>query len=181
MKKLVLTLSILLITLTGCSQPFSSDDRAPIDSFCGNRFEPVDLEPLPKEYFGITPTHAVRAEAYACVNDLWAPIGGLASVYINGTTPGQQVASGVVKTGKNTPWPYNNIAARLGFQFPIFIEPGIEVAVSAAFTSLLDKGEMLSCWMVYPDGREIPGTRAITVQTTGDHVTNADCIGILQG
>lgn len=153
------------------------------DSPCGYNFEYERLEPLPREYHGIVPTHAVRAQVYACVgNDVahtWEPIGGIAAVKIEAVTIDPRVQGEVVKAGAGAPWPYENIAARLGFNFPIAIEPGIEVGISAHFTVIIDAGEMVSCWLVEPDGHTVIGSRFYTVQTQRNTHTSVDCGGFV--
>lgn len=166
--------------LTGCATP--SDGAPPVtieDTACGYRFEPISLIPLPREVRGIVPTHAVRAQAYACSEGLWQEIGGLAAARIDAISMDPRVTSGVVEAGGGGPWPYENASARLGFEFPIFIKPGIEVTVMAGFDSFLDANEMLSCWLVTPDGRTVPGSQFYTVQTRRGSLTSVDCGGHL--
>lgn len=178
MKRISALLVTLALALTACA-PLGGDDNPPSsrieDSACGFNFEPAAVDPLPTSYHGITPTHAVRAQAYVCVERQWLPIGGLASVHIDAITLDPRVTGGVVKGGAGAPWPYTNIAARLLFNFPIVVAPGIQVVVSAGFDSILDANEMLTCWLVTSDGLTIPGSQFYTVQTQRGRITSVDC------
>lgn len=172
--------AVLALALAGCSpvgdQPGASSNIK--DSPCGFNFEYELLSPIPATLpGGIIPTHAVRAQAYACDERIWRPIGGLASVLIEGITLDPRVTGGVVKVGAAAPWPYNNASARLPFEFPIAIPPGIEVVITAGFDTIaLDVGELLSCWLVEPDGHTVIGSRYNTVSTGAlGRPTSVDC------
>lgn len=149
------------------------------DSPCRFNFEPepfYEIRPV-KMPAGLVPTHAVRAQAYACVDGLWSPIGGLASVYIDGISLDPRATGGVVKGPIAAPWPYSNASARLPFEFPIALPVGLQVVITAGFDTIaLDVGELLSCWLVTPDGAMLPSSRFNTVSTGAiGRPTSVDC------
>lgn len=172
-------LVISALILVGCQSPSPSTS-----SGSGCVLDPEPLEPLPTLVGDYRPSHAVRAQAYArivddCGHPGWAPIGGLAYVYINAISA-EPAETGTVRGGNAGPWPYENIAARMGFQFPIFIPPGLHVSVTATFRSFLDEDEKLACWLVSPNGVEIPGTRDEDVQPERG-LAEANCLANIVG
>lgn len=150
-----------------------------LDTPCGFNFEYELLEPLPVEYHGIHPTHAVRAQVYVCDEKTWRPIGGLAAVSINATTADPRAVSGIVKTGADAPWPYENSSVRLGMNFPIAIVPGLEIVVRATVTTIIDANEMVACWLVEPEGHTVIGSRQHTIQFGRGQVTTVECSGLI--
>lgn len=141
-----------------------------------------DVQELPADVEGVAVTHAVRAQIYACVENEWHPIGGLAYVYIDGQTMQPNATGGVSVAGAPGPWPYIKEAAYLPFQLPLYIQPGLPVTMTASFDSLLDAGEMVACWFVNQHGAELPGTRGEGVQTIiGGSIATANCLAAITG
>lgn len=193
-RRLLVALAVLaMAAVAGCSpvgeEPGASSDIR--DSPCGTSFMYELLEPIPAKLAGtnIVPTHAVRAQAYACVGHgdkggspfQWEPIGGIASGYIDGISLDPRVVGGVVKTAAGAPWPYSSSSLRLPFQFPIAVLPGIQATITAGFDTIaLDRGELLSCWLVEPDGHTVFGSRYNTVSTGAlGRPTSVDCGGTI--
>jgi hypothetical protein len=178
----------------GCAPKSSSPNAAPTASPSPKFTEPKGaVAPPPQHGSGTDPrdddffnsasppkdapagvvTYEVRAQLY---NAQAESIGGIATAFINATALDPRAVGGV---GGSQPgvFPYDRESVRLPFQFPIFLQPGIVVSVGATFSAFVDKGEILSCWLMAPNLGEIPGTRT-DVHAVADHsLISVSCFG----
>ena len=181
--KRALVNSVCLITalfpIAGCSGLPGTEADVPCIHYA---VDADDHEGLPDDIQGMAVTHAVRAQAYACVDNEWHPIGGLAYAYIDGQTVQPNATGGVSVAGAATTWPYVKDLAYLPFQLPLYIQPGLAVTMTASFDSLLDAGEMIACWFVNQSGQELSGTRGEDIQTiNGGGLATANCLAAITG
>src|SRR5690349_20105975 len=120
MKRLIaLALSVIFL-VAGCQtgpNPETVDGQPWVPTPTANcsKYEPQPLMAI-RGAHGITPTHSVRVDVFRCVGDTWVEVGNLAHIRITATS--DAIAQGVVKAGANSPWPYENLAARTPFEFP---------------------------------------------------------------
>lgn len=187
-RSIVITIaaSLFMLTLAGCQiepgdgEPSSADGKpfpTLVRSPC-TKYEPMPLFKI-RGAHGITPTHSVRVDIFRCVGDTWYEIGGLATVEITATS--DAIAQGIVKAGANAPWPYVNLNARLPFEFPLMIAPGLTATVLASASTVLDEGDMISCWVVTIDGRDLQLSRQISVAPYDGAETTVECDGVIEG
>jgi hypothetical protein len=169
---------LLGLALAGCSGMPGTE--ATLE--CEGMYSPYeDVEGLPEDIQGVAVTHAVRAQAYACVDAEWHPIGGLAATYIYAEPTQPNATGGVSISGASLPWPYQK-TAYLPFQLPLYIQPGISVSITATFTAILDAEEMIACWMTDSSGQELAGTRGMGVQLiNGGGSAEASCAAGIMG
>lgn len=178
--------ALAALALAGCtagSDPNTIDGQ-PYPTRAQSVCKQYEAQPLMsvRGAHGITPTHSVRVDVFRCdeASRTWVEVFNN-SAHVEITATSDAIASGTVKAGANYPWPYQNLAARTPFEFPLYIAPGLSAVIVARASTVLDKGWAIACWIVTRDGRDLPGSRWLTVSPARGAEVETDCSGTIEG